>query len=578
MGKTNGRAPIRCAIYTRKSSEEGLEQEFNSLDAQRESCEAFILSQKQEGWHALEQMYDDGGVSGATMERPALKRLLSDIERGKVDTVVTYKVDRLTRSLADFAKMVDIFDAHHVSFVSVTQQFNTTSSMGRLTLNVLLSFAQFEREVTGERIRDKIAASKKKGLWMGGLPPLGYEADDRRLVVKPEEAETVRHIFRRYVDLGSIRLLKQDLDRGGVVNKVRVDRNGRNYGGKPIARGALHRMLSNRIYRGEIVHKDQSYPGSHDPIVDQDLWDRAQATLATNRFDRKTAVDSKNPSLLAGLLYDEQGGRMTPSHAVKAHKRYRYYVSQALIKQGMDLETNTVGRRLPAGDIEHLVVHRVGAFLADQSAILKAIEAEVQDAASQRRLIDRADQLPKDWSRLANGEMRALLLAIVTRVEVHTARVDIRILPQGVAGILQQDSASVPPAANYANPQDLQTLSITSHLKRAGLEMKMVVAGAETPGAKKMVDASLLKLIVRAHELKEKLLLGDGASLTDVARSEGISRSYFTRLLRLSFLSPAITIAILEGRQPQDLTANRLLNDTRLPLDWDEQKVALGFT
>ena len=265
-------ARLRCAIYTRKSSEEGLEQDFNSLDAQREACEAFIASQKREGWALVSEMYDDGGFSGATMERPAFQRLLSDVSAGKIDVVVVYKVDRLTRSLSDFAKIVDIFDKHAVSFVSVTQQFNTTSSMGRLTLNILLSFAQFEREVTGERIRDKIAASKKKGMWMGGQPSLGYDVKDRKLIVNNTEAETVRHIFRRYTELKSVRELKEDLDTAGIVSKVRAASDGSRYGGRPLARGALYLMLQNRIYRGEIVHKGKSYAGEHEAIVDEALW------------------------------------------------------------------------------------------------------------------------------------------------------------------------------------------------------------------------------------------------------------------------------------------------------------------
>src|SRR5262244_2569819 len=259
----------RCAIYTRKSSEEGLEQEFNSLAAQREACEAYIRSQQHEGWVLSKTRYDDGGFSGGNLERPALQHLLGDVRAGGIDVVVVYKVDRLTRSLADFARLVEIFDGQNVSFVSVTQQFNTTSSMGRLTLNVLLSFAQFEREVTGERIRDKIAASKQKGMWMGGLPPLGYDVRERTLVVNETEAQTVRHIYRRYAELGSVRLLKRELDADGIVSKRRQSPDGRGWGGKPLARGALYLMLQNRIYRGEIVHKDRSYPGEHKAIVDQ---------------------------------------------------------------------------------------------------------------------------------------------------------------------------------------------------------------------------------------------------------------------------------------------------------------------
>jgi len=286
QGLRGGR--VRCAIYTRKSSEEGLEQEFNSLDAQREACEAYVRSQKHEGWQALRQLYDDPGFSGGNMERPALRRLLADIVARKVDVVVVYKVDRLTRSLADFAKIVEIFDANAVSFVSITQAFNTTTSMGRLTLNVLLSFAQFEREVTGERFRDKIAASKKKGLCMGGLPSLGYDVEDRKLVVNEAEAETVRMIFRRYLDLGSVRELKASLDAEGVVSKRRTAADGSPYGGHAFSRGPLYQMLQNRVYRGEIVHKGAAYPSEHPPIVDEDLWLRVQQKLEANGVEQRT--------------------------------------------------------------------------------------------------------------------------------------------------------------------------------------------------------------------------------------------------------------------------------------------------
>src|ERR1700732_1185798 len=318
---------VRCAIYTRKSSEEGLEQEFNSLQAQREACEAFIDSQRHEGWICLRASYDDGGFSGATMDRPALQRLLADITAGRVDTVVVYKIDRLTRSLADFAKIVEILDATGASFVSVTQQFNTTTSMGRLTLNVLLSFAQFEREVIGERIRDKIAASKKKGMWMGGVAPLGYRVQDRKLVIVDSEAEIVRLIFRRSAELGSVRLLKDELEACGIKSKSWTSASGRLQGGKPFARGALYLMLQNRIYRGEVVHKEQSHPGEHPPIIDQPLWDAVQAQLAGNAAERNASARHRQLSLLAGLLFDGDDNRMTPSHAVTKGTRYRYYVS-----------------------------------------------------------------------------------------------------------------------------------------------------------------------------------------------------------------------------------------------------------
>src|SRR5207237_1360652 len=314
---------VRCAIYTRKSSEEGLEQEFNSLQAQREACEAFIQSQRQEGWVCLRAVYDDGGFSGARMERPALQRLLADLSAGRVDTIVVYKIDRLTRSLADFAKIVEILDARGASFVSVTQQFNTTTSMGRLTLNVLLSFAQFEREVIGERIRDKIAASKKKGMWMGGVRPLGYRAQAGKLIIVDSGAKTVRFIFRRYAELGSVRLLKDELDARGIRSKLRTSASGRLRGGKPLARGALYLMLQNRIYRCEIVHKEQSHPGEHTPIIDQPLWDAVQAQLAGNAAERNSSARHRQTSLLAGLLFDGDGTRMTASHTVNDGKCYR---------------------------------------------------------------------------------------------------------------------------------------------------------------------------------------------------------------------------------------------------------------
>jgi site-specific DNA recombinase len=364
-------ARVRCAIYTRKSSEEGLEQEFNSLDAQREACEAFIKSQKHQGWSALATLYDDPAYSGGTMDRPALQRLLSDIAAGRIDAVVVYKVDRLTRSLADFAKIVEALDAKSVSFVSVTQAFNTTTSMGRLTLNVLLSFAQFEREVTGERIRDKIAASKRKGMWMGGLPSLGYDVKDRKLVVNQAEAEAVRHIFRRYLALGSVRALKEELAAGGIASKRRIAADGTPYGAKPFSRGALYLMLQNRIYRGEIVHKGTAYRGEHSAIVDEALWAEVQRTLQDHRVERP-ATAMKSEALLAGVLFDAEGEPMTPTHAVKKGTRYRYYVSRRLIVGTADKSTGD-GQRIPADNLEALVIRRMRSFIEDPFALMNAV-------------------------------------------------------------------------------------------------------------------------------------------------------------------------------------------------------------
>ena len=350
---------LNCAIYTRKSSDEGLEQSFNSLDAQREACEAFIKSQKHEGWNLLSTAYDDGGYSGGSMERPALQKLMGDVQAGKVQIIVVYKVDRLTRSLADFAKMVELFDKQGVSFVSVTQQFNTTTSMGRLTLNVLLSFAQFEREVTGERIRDKIAASKAKGMWMGGVVPLGYEPKDRTLVPIPEEAEQVQHIFKRYQALANVWDLQDELKRDGIRSKRRILKDGRETGGKIMTRGMLYHLLQNPLYIGQIRHKNKTYSGQHEAIVPMELWTSVQDKLSGNRIERKHKV-RKSQSLLTGLLFDENKEPITPTSTIRDGRRYRYYVL-ARMTQG-----NTKRRlRIPAGELEEIILNNLKKHLEE---------------------------------------------------------------------------------------------------------------------------------------------------------------------------------------------------------------------
>jgi DNA invertase Pin-like site-specific DNA recombinase len=521
---------------------------------------------------AIETLYDDGGVSGATMERPALKRLLADIAARKVDSVVTYKIDRLTRTLTDFAKIVEVFDTHTVSFVSVTQQFNTTTSMGRLTLNVLLSFAQFEREVTSERIRDKIAASKKKGMWMGGVPPLGYDCQDRKLVVNEEEAKTLRHIYRRYASLGSVQALKEALDTEGIVGKLRVSQAGRRSGGKPLARGALYLMLQNRIYRGEIVHKDKSYPGEHKAIVDQDLWERVQARLVENRVERRIGGRAKNPSLLAGLLHDDKGVPMTPSHAVKNGKRYRYYVTRALTTQHREAVPD--GRRVPAGDIEQIVVSRIRAFLSSAAEIHEAVAPQAKSAIEQQRLIARAAALSGQWPEQTPAQTRRLLSALVIRIDLHPDKVEIHLLPERLGTLLTGDASALSPASVAAEDAPTLTLCAPARLRRAGMGMTMLIDAKQARKGKP--DPSLVKLIVKAERLKEHFIRG-GDRMDAIAASAGVSRRYFTRLLKLSFLAPDITKAILEGCHPSDLTASRLINHTRLPLDWKDQRTELTF-
>src|SRR5712672_1453411 len=484
--RTRRSGKIRCAIYTRKSSEEGLEQEFNSLQAQREACEAFIKSQRHEGWVCLSDGYDDGGLSGATMERPALQQLLAEIQAGLVDIVVVYKVDRLTRSLADFAKIVEILDAKRASFVSVTQQFNTTTSMGRLTLNVLLSFAQFEREVTGERIRDKIAASKKKGMWMGGVPPLGYRVWDGKLVTADSESETVRYIFRRYAELGSIRLLKEELDAQGLKSKCRTSTSGRLWGGKPFARGALYLMLQNRIYRGEIVHKERSYPGEHTPIIDRELWDAVQARLAGNVAQRNAGGRTAQPSPLAGMLFDDDGNRMTPSHAVKKGTRYRYYVSRSLI--GKDQADGSAGLRIPAGEIEQLVASRVRRWLLDPGSIYTATSKYLPEPSTQQRLAVQAAEIGKRWSELPPARTRPVLAALIERVDVRVNQVDIHLRPTGLSALF---NTAVTPSLR----EETVILSVPARLRRAGMEIRMLIDRTD-PFAAVEPDARLIKLLV----------------------------------------------------------------------------------
>ena len=346
---TNEAQRVRCAIYTRKSTEEGLDQAFNSLDAQREACEAYIRSQTHEGWRLVPIHYDDGGYSGGTLERPAIQRLLTDIEANKVDIVVVYKVDRLTRALSDFAKMVEIFDARAVSFVSVTQQFNTTTSMGRLTLNMLLSFAQFEREVTGERIRDKIAASKKKGMWMGGVVPLGYDVVDKRLVVNPAEAETVQTLFRLYLERGNVRLVKEESDRLGLRTKARKPNNGKRQGSELFARGHIYKILTNPLYVGKMPHKGELYPGEHAAIIPHEIWEAVQRQLQHNAVERHRNNNASTQSLLTGLMVDEDGERLVPTYATKSDRRYRYYISASLKEKSA---VRSAGWRLPAPTIE----------------------------------------------------------------------------------------------------------------------------------------------------------------------------------------------------------------------------------
>lgn len=572
---TERKSIVRCAIYTRKSSEEGLEQSFNSIDAQREACRAFILSQRQEGWQALPTPYDDGGYSGGSLERPALKRLLEDVQANRVDTIVVYKVDRLTRSLTDFAKIIETLDAHKVSFVSVTQQFNTTNSMGRLTLNVLLSFAQFEREVTGERIRDKIASSKRKGMWMGGTVPLGYEVKQRKLVVNPENAEFVRKLYGLYLELGCVRKLKAYLDREGVTSKVRITATGRPLGGKPYSRGALYHLLQNRIFLGEIGHGEQRYAGEHEAIVPKELWDQVQARLKSNAQGLRNRPRATSPSLLAGLLWTSEGNRFTPSHTVKKGRRYRYYVSPSLRKAS---GAQNGSYRLPAHQIESLVLSRLRLFLESANDVIDSLCLPSDNASLIQQLTTTAQNSSSQWFGRTAPTTNTVLRKFVERVTLHEERVEVLVSREKLRAALIDGlpSGQPPNQDTFADePIDLIRLSADMKLKRCGGEVRLVVPPRSPVQMSAHPVASLVKAVARAHDWRTQIIAGRVGGRRSLSQQVGLDERYVSRILQCAFLAPDIVEAILDGRQPADFSLERLRGG--VPLNWVEQRQRFCF-
>jgi site-specific DNA recombinase len=485
--------PVRCAIYTRKSTEHGLELEFNSLDAQRDACEAYIKSQASQGWRALPQHYDDPAYSGGNLDRPALQKLLKDIDAGRIDVIVVYKIDRLTRSLADFAKLVEAFDAKSISFVAVTQQFNTTTSMGRLTLNVLLSFAQFERELSSERVRDKVAASRRKGKWMGGTVPLGYDARDKKLVINKAEAETVRYIFKRYLELQSFGKLVEDLDNKGIVTKRRDTKVKKFNGGIPFTYGPLAHFLKNRVYVGETGHKDQWFPGEHAAIIDRKTFDQVQQLLVSKSAGRKVNRTASE-ALLIGKLYDDRGNRMSPSFSTNNGVRYRFYVSSALLR-GRKAEVGSVGR-LTAQAIEQAVVQalrdRIGA------------DPSIDEAA----LMDRH----------------------LSRIEVGRKGITISYRAAGEQGV---DEAMT--IAQIRLPWGTDTQTAPSSTEHGG------------PEHSAQPDPKAVQAIARAQYWATGLSDGKYASIEELAASAKLHAKVVRNELRLAFLSPNIVDAVLDG-------------------------------
>ncbi|MGZ3284465.1 MAG: recombinase family protein [Xanthobacteraceae bacterium] len=529
----------RCAIYTRKSTDYNLELAFNSLDAQREACEAYIKSQAHEGWRLIPGRYDDGAFSGASLDRPALQQLLADVRAGKIDIVLVYKVDRLTRSLADFAKLIELFDAHCVSFVSVTQSFNTSSSMGRLTLNVLLSFAQFERELIGERVRDKIAASKRKGIWVGGPVPLGYAAVDKKIVVVAAEAEAVRTIFARYLELGSVRALVQDLDRRGIRSKPRRCSTGRTVGGGRFGVGALAYLLKNRFYIGEVVYRGEVHHGEHEPILDSALFEAVEAKLAAQARARRCRLRGL-PAILSGRLFDNRGNRMSPTHANKRGARYRYYVSQAVL-QGKPPPPGLVSR-VPAAEIEALVV--------------AALRNHLNARGGGEGLPDNdRDLLERHLERvtLTPNHLELRLRELVEPTQAHDP---------------VNDGSSGPPIASVTTMAVPWTSPVPAAVKG------IIHVPAHNTPIKASRREALLIAIAKARQWIDDLAHGRAASFALIARREGKVERHIRLLAPLAFVSPRIVSALLDGTAPADLTLTKLAR--ALPYCWAEQERRVG--
>ena len=553
---------IRCAIYTRKSSEEGLDQDFNSLDAQREACDAYIASQKHEGWKAIAKRYDDGGKSGGNLERPALQTLLDDIDAGHIDMVVVYKIDRLTRSLPDFAKLVERLETADCSFVSVTQAFNTSSSMGRLTLNVLLSFAQFEREVTAERIRDKISASKKKGLWMGGVAPLGYDGhpdpNRRELVRNDEEATTVRRIFELYDELGCLNAVMHQANSKGLRSKLHRFSTGRTQGGKPFSRGQVYHILRNPTYLGLIRHKDKTYPGQHPAIIEQPLWGRVQESLTKASGRRRglsgatrNGAPTSSDAPLLGKFRDETGDVLTPTHTQRGSRKHRYYVSNRLISGGADPSA----WRLPAASFEKAVTDALVEHFKRAAARLDVITTD--DITAAQNAAGASEQLS---DRLAE-DGPDLTARLIEAGRIEPGGLEIKLSRTALAEALGHEATTLTPG--------MKSMQTSFSSKRRGAELKLI-AGERTP----VPDQTLLKALRHAHHWVR--LVKSGRPIKHIAAENGKPESYVARILPLALLSPKIQEVIVAGTQPVALTLEQV-SRMQLPLDWHAQERMLGL-
>jgi len=561
---------LRCAIYTRKSTEEGLEQAFNSLDA-HEACAAYIMSQVGEGWTLAPGHYDDGGYSGGSMDRPGLQKLLVDIGHGLVDVVVVYKIDRLTRSLADFAKIVERLDARGASFVSVTQAFNTTTSMGRLTLNVLLSFAQFEREVGAERVRDKIAASRKKGMWMGGSPPLGYDVADRKLVINLAEAETIRWLFSRYLELRSIAKLRAEIEARGIRTKSYVSRTGRAVGGQRWYVGPIRHLLRNRVYVGEAVHKTNIWPGEHAALLERSLFDAVQTALDASRVERRQRMVRRSPGLLTGLVHDDAGNRMSPQAQTKrgSAKSRVYYVSQAKL-QGRD-NAGTLPR-VSAQKLEALVLDCLSALQHAMGEQLRSHKARDADRAERMALAPLATISGLDPSRLIVREHIRCIVVGSAHVSLDVAGIS-RLDPSDAEGAL----AAIAPGTDV-QPMDegLIRIHLPVALGAYSTAKSLDTGNTAWRTRKARHDSALLRALALAHSWRRSLESGAIASIEGLGAEAGLDRSSARYMLRLAFLAPDIQRSILDGTQPATLTVRSTLQKP-LPVLWSEQRAVLGI-
>ena len=555
---------VRCAIYTRKSTEDGLEQEYNSLDAQYDACTAYALSQRHEGWTVVKDRYDDGGFSGGNLERPGLKRLLADIEAGKVDIILLYKIDRLTRSLSDFAKIVEILDRKGASFVSITQSFNTTTSMGRLTLNMLLSFAQFEREVTGERIRDKIHASKRKGIWMGGPVPLGYDVIDRKLVVNKVEAEQVRHIMHLYLKAGSVPELVDVLAKNGSRTKVQQRKDGGTRGGCNFKRGNLYYLLSNRIYRGMTVHKGEAFDGEHEAIVSEQLWNEVQAKLAKQGQGGSSRKVSARTGVLAGLIYNAEGAAMVLTHTQKGNRRFHYYPNR------YEALGDSTASRVNARDIEDIVVGQLSQTLALGIQVQSVLLDGTYTADQLHNVISRCRQLGTELTAAKYIRKQAIIRNVLDCVELHEDRVMIRIDNRSLLNTIGAEGSIQPSSSDLIIEREAIRL-------RRGRALRLIIPATSPGEGMSLRDDKLVTLLAESRAIMAQITTNADKPVPALAAEQGRCRVRMMKVAKLVCLDPYIVTAIVQGRQPLNLSPSKLLA-ADLPLAWPEQRRVLGFS